>query len=218
VRTPPGWTSDLSLGSDTRKRYDFNVFSHLEGSDDDSYWRNLGVALNARPAANLQLSVQPSFTRSHDYNQYVTAFADAAASATYGQRYVFAELEQRLFEVGTRVDWTLNSRLSFQLYLQPFVAAGHYHDYHSLAAASTRDFDAYDAGSANRDFNFRSVRGSAVVRWEFRPGSALYVVWNENRADVINNGDFRFGRDLRAIPTAPSHDVFLVKLSYWLPL
>ncbi|HEX9161062.1 MAG TPA: hypothetical protein VF980_05075, partial [Thermoanaerobaculia bacterium] len=66
--------------------------------------------------------------------------------------------------------------------------------------------------------NFRSVRGSAVVRWEFRPGSALFLAWNENRAVVAPIGDFRFGRDLRAIPDAPSHDVFLVKVSYWLPL
>jgi hypothetical protein len=50
------------------------------------------------------------------------------------------------------------------------------------------------------------------------PGSALYVVWNENRADVEPIGDFRFRRDLRAISTAPSHDVFLVKMSYWLPM
>ena len=218
VRTPPGWSSDLSLGSDTRKPYYFNVSSHLEGSDDDTYWRQLGVSLTARPASNLQLSIEPSFTRSHNYNQFVSAIADPGATATYGQRYLFAELEQRLFEVGTRVDWTLSSRLSFQLYLQPFVAAGDYHDYHSLAAARTRDFDDYTGPTPNRDFNFRSVRGSAVVRWEFRPGSALYVVWNENRADVVDNGDFRFGRDLRAIPTAPSHDVFLVKLSYWLPM
>ena len=62
------------------------------------------------------------------------------------------------------------------------------------------------------------MRGSAVARWEFRPGSALYVVWNENRADVVPIGDFSVTRDLRAIPNARSHDVFLVKVSYWLPM
>jgi hypothetical protein len=218
VRTPSNWSSDLNFGSDTRKNYYFNVFSHLEDYEDDSYARTVGVSLTARPAANLQLSVEPAFSRSHDHTQYVTAIPDATATATFGQRYVFADLEQRSFELGTRVDWTLNSRLSFQLYLQPFVAAGDYDNYHTLVAARTRDFEDYTGTVSNRDFNFRSVRGSAVVRWEFRPGSALYVVWNENRADVVPLGDFRFGRDLRAIPTAPSHDVFLVKLSYWLPM
>ena len=127
-------------------------------------------------------------------------------------------LEQHSFELGTRADWTVSSHLSFQLYLQPFVASGDYHDYHSLVAARTRDYTPFTGDAGNPDFNFRSVRGSAVVRWEFRPGSALYVVWNENRADVAPIGDFSFRRDFRAIPTAPSHDVFLVKVSYWLPL
>ena len=70
----------------------------------------------------------------------------------------------------------------------------------------------------NPDFNFRSVRGSAVVRWEFRPGSALYAVWNENRAEALPFGDFQFRRDFSAIPSIESDDVFLIKVSYWLPL
>jgi len=148
----------------------------------------------------------------------VTSRADVTATETFGRRYIFAELEQRSFELGTRVDWTLSAHLSFQLYMQPFVASGDYHDYHSLARARTADYEPYGGVVSDPDFNFRSVRGSAVVRWEFRPGSALYVVWNENRADVAPVGDFRFSRDLRAIPNAPSHDIFLVKVSYWLPL
>lgn len=218
VRTPDSWSSDLSLGSDSRKRFYFDVSSHLEGSEDDAYYRSLGVQLAARPSPSLTVSVAPSFSRSHAETQYVTAIPDATATATYGQRYVFAELEQRSFELATRADWTLSSRLSFQLYLQPFIASGDYHDLRSLAAARTRDYAPYAGDAGNRDFNFRSVRGSAVVRWEFRPGSALYVVWNENRADVVRLGDLRLNRDLRAIPSAPSHDVFLVKVSYWLPM
>ncbi|HEX8620317.1 MAG TPA: DUF5916 domain-containing protein, partial [Thermoanaerobaculia bacterium] len=218
VRTPSGWSSDLSFGSDRRKPFFFEVNSHLEGGADDSYSRSIGIELTARPASNLQLSVEPYYSASHDATAYVTAFDDAGASATFGRRYVFGELEQRAFELGTRADWTINPNLSFQLYLQPFVAAGDYHDYRSLAAPRTRDYERYSGDVGNPDFNFRSVRGSAVARWEFRPGSALYVVWSENRADVVPLGDFRFNRDLRAISTAPSHDVFLVKLSYWLPM
>jgi hypothetical protein len=218
VRTPRSWSSDLSFGSDTRKNFFFDVSSRLEGDTAGYYYRSIALALTARPATNLTLSVEPSLARSHDATAYVTAFDDAAATATYGRRYVFGELEQRSFELGTRADWTLTPRLSFQLYLQPFIAAGHYHSYRSLAAARTRDYTKFTGNVGDPDFNFRSVRGSAVVRWEFRPGSALYVVWNENRAAVAPIGDFSFNRDLRAISTAPSHDVLLVKLSYWLPL
>jgi hypothetical protein len=101
--------------------------------------------------------------------------------------------------------------------MQPFVASGDFHDYHSLVAARTADYEPYSGAIGNSDFDFRSVRASAVTRWEFRPGSALYVVWNENRADTLGVGNLRLGRDLRGVANAPSHDVFLVKFSYWLP-
>jgi hypothetical protein len=218
VRTPASWSSDFSLGSDDRKSFSAQLNGHLDGSRDGSYTHTLSLGITARPRSNLQVSAGPSLTRLHDHTQYVTAIADPAATATYGKRYVFADLEQRTFALETRVDWTLTSRLSFQLYLQPFIASGDFHDYHALAAARTRDYTPFAWSAPDPDFNFRSVRGSAVARWEFRPGSALYVVWNENRANVAPFGDFRLRRDLRAIPTAPSHDVFLIKFSYWLPL
>jgi hypothetical protein len=219
VRTPRSWSSDLSFGTDRRKNFHAEVTSHLEGDAADYYYRSMGIALTARPSTNVTLSVEPSYSQSHDPTAFVNRFDDAAATATYGRRYVFGELEQRSFELGTRADWTLTPSLSFQLYLQPFIAAGDYHDYRSLVAARTRDYLEYAGDVGNPDFNFRSVRGSAVVRWEFRPGSALYVVWNENRAATLRGvGDFSLNRDLQAVSTSPSHDVLLVKLSYWLPM
>ncbi len=218
ARTPSSWSTDLSLNTDDRKKLSLGLNAHADRSGDGSYSRSLGITASARPMPNLQLSVGPALNRSHDHTAYVNTFDDPAATLTFGHRYVFGDLEQHSFELDTRVDWTLSSRLSFQLFLQPFIASGDYHDYHSLAAARTRDYIPYTGAVANPDFNFRSVRGSAVVRWEFRPGSALYVVWNENRAGTVPLGDFNFRRDLRAIPTSPSHDVLLVKLSYWLPM
>jgi len=218
VRNAPSFSSDQSLGSDARKRFFFTLAGHLEGATDGYYSRTATLTLTAQPSSNLQLSVAPSVTRAHDHAAYVRAFADPAATATYGTRYVLADLDQHSVELGTRADWTLTRNLSLQLYVQPFIASGAYHDYHSLVAPRTRDYAPYAYAGAKPDFSLRSVRGSAVVRWEFRPGSALYVVWNENRANDTGTGEFRFGRDLRAIPTLPSHDVFLVKVSYWLPL
>jgi len=218
VRGPAGLSFDASYSTDERKRFVWEFGIETEQLDDDSWERQYGISVTARPAANLSFSVEPAFVQSHTSYQYVNAFDDATATGTFGRRYVFAELDQNAFELGTRVDWTLTNHLSFQLYLQPFIAAGDYEKPTALEQARTRDYAPYAYDVDARDFNFRSVRGSAVVRWEFRPGSALYVVWNENRAEVEGLGDFRLGRDLRAIPGAPSHDVFLVKMSYWLPM
>jgi hypothetical protein len=209
VRTAMSWIAEGELGSDDRQRFIGEVETRIEESEEGSWAREGGVELSYRPAPNVFLSVEPYFVRSRDRHQYI---------ATTNGQYIFAELEQRTFEIATRVDWTRSPRLSFQLYLQPFIASGDYHDVHALARPRSDDYVPYAGTLTEPDFNFRSVRGSAVARWEFRPGSALYVVWNENRADVEPIGDFRFRRDLRAISTAPSHDVFLVKMSYWLPM
>jgi len=217
ARTALYWSADESITTDTRKNFSARLAAHEDGSDDGSWGRFATLTLAARPRPNLQLSIAPHFNRGHNLTQYVTAFDDPAAVGTFGRRYVFATLDVHSVELDTRADWTVTSRLSFQLFLQPFIESGDYHDFRSLVAARTRDY-APAAAPANPDFNFRSLRGSAVVRWEFRPGSALYVAWNENRAAVEPVGDFRLRRDVRAIPNAPSHDVFLVKVSYWLPL
>ncbi len=72
----------------------------------------------------------------------------------------------------------------------------------------------------NPDFNFRSLRGNAVVRWEFHPGSTLFLVWTQSRSANAETGvgDFQLGRDLRGLVGAPPENIFLVKMSYWLGL
>ncbi|MBI4429741.1 MAG: hypothetical protein HY562_11560, partial [Ignavibacteriales bacterium] len=68
----------------------------------------------------------------------------------------------------------------------------------------------------NPDFNFKSLRGNAVLRWEYLPGSTLYFVWTQSRTNEADPGDFRFGRDFGNLLSGKSDNVFLVKLSYWL--
>ncbi|HEX8170259.1 MAG TPA: DUF5916 domain-containing protein [Thermoanaerobaculia bacterium] len=222
------------FGSDSRKKYYMENSYEVSRSQDGSHSNTATVYLTYRPASNLRLTLSPTYRSSTDYAQYVTQFNDPSYTPTYGVRYLFASIDQRTLDFGIRAEWTASARLSMQLYLQPFIASGDYHSYKQLTRARDDEYtpvdvtydnanDRYSAAKAaysfnDPDFNFRSIRGSAVVRWEFRPGSALYVVWNENRADVAPIGDFRFGRDLSALPNAPSQDVFLVKFSYWLPM
>src|SRR5262249_62281978 len=129
ARNPFSWASDQSLGSDDRKRFYFQVNSHADHARDGSYSRNGGVTLSLRPSPNLLFSVSPTVSRSHDHTQYVRTEDDPTATGTFGKRYVFADLEQRSFELGTRADWTLSPRLSFPLSLQPCIDSGDYHDY-----------------------------------------------------------------------------------------
>jgi hypothetical protein len=69
----------------------------------------------------------------------------------------------------------------------------------------------------NPDFNFRSLRGNAVYRWEYRPGSTLFVVWTQSREDYVQHlGTFDFNRDRGALFATHPDNIFLVKVNYWL--
>ena len=83
------------------------------------------------------------------------------------------------------------------------------------------DFDgdgAADFSFDERDFNVRSLIGNLVLRWEYRPGSTLFLVWQRRQSDAVIRGDFDFGRDVGALFGAPANDRFIVKLNYWLGL
>ncbi|HNV73939.1 MAG TPA: DUF5916 domain-containing protein [Gemmatimonadaceae bacterium] len=69
-----------------------------------------------------------------------------------------------------------------------------------------------------QDFNVRSLIGNAVVRWEYRPGSTIFLVWQRRQRSDVVAGDFVMSRDWRALLKAPTDNTFLVKVSYWLPL
>ena len=75
-----------------------------------------------------------------------------------------------------------------------------------------------DYSFSDRDFNVRSLRGNAVLRWEYRPGSTIFLVWQQRRSEEEALGSLDFSRDLRALATAPTDNVFILKVNYWLGL
>jgi hypothetical protein len=131
---------------------------------------------------------------------------------------VFGRLEQRTLGMTFRANYTMSPTLSFQSYAEPFVSAGKYARFRELtagrAATYAERYQPYSYAS-NADFNYRSFRTTNVLRWEYKPGSALFVVWQQGRQGEGAQGDFRFGRDFGDLFSTPSRDVFLVKFSYW---
>jgi hypothetical protein len=79
------------------------------------------------------------------------------------------------------------------------------------------DFDTdgtVDFALQDRDFKVRSLVGNVVFRWEYRPGSTIFLVWQRLQEDEVSAGNFDFGRDLSALVRAPAENVFMVKVSY----
>ncbi|HEX6251492.1 MAG TPA: hypothetical protein VFZ56_08675, partial [Gemmatimonadaceae bacterium] len=169
--------------------------------------------------------------------QYVTQFSDASATGTFGRRYVFGALRYQELSLTTRVDWTFSPVLSLQFFAQPLIAAGEYRDLKALVAPRTYDFEVlseesgtlardgqdvvlYPSGAAFqiRDPNFktRTLLGNAVVRWEYRPGSALFFVWQQRRDGFGDDFGLAGMRDLRDVFGDQPQNIFVVKGTYWM--
>ncbi len=227
--------------SDSRKPLSTETsFGRSTGSNGYSYWE-VSSFLSIKPSSRLRISFGPSFYKENEPAQYVTTIGDALAANTYGARYVFANLEYTSFSMSTRVNWTFTPKLNLQVYLQPLLSTGAYHGFKEFVRPRSYVFNEYGKNGSmlnvmegeyqidpdgngtaapftisNPDFNFKSLRGNAVLRWEYSPGSTLYLVWTQERInDIDNPGDFNFRRDFDDLLEADANDIFLVKISYW---
>jgi hypothetical protein len=240
ARNPGGFSISQWIGTDQRKPYnlDGNFTYAWNARGGWGIMPSLGVTV--RPTSALEVSLDPSYRRTSAVAQYVTAVADGLADHTYGSRYVFSDLDQTVFSLDTRVSWTFTPRLSLQLYMQPFLAKGDYSGFKELNAPRSWDWAVYgkDRGTlaavgggyevdpdgdgpaesfqfGNPDFNVRSLRGNAVLRWEYRPGSTLYLVWQQRRFGTAVYGETQLLDDAQELWNIPPENVFALKVSYW---
>jgi hypothetical protein len=209
------WTLWGYANTDNRKPVLFDVFIGGGRSKVGQHFFDLNPSLTFRPMPALSVSGGLRLNEYAHDAQWVTNEEPAVGPT----RHVFARLDQRTVALTTRVNYTMSPTLSLQIYAEPFVSAGAYSDYKELADGRAEDWSAryspYDYGGS-ADFNYRSFRTTNVLRWEYRPGSALFVVWQQGREATESIGQFRFGRDFRGVFGAPASNVFLVKFSYWL--
>lgn len=211
----------------------------------DEYRVNLDIMY--RLASNVSLTLGPSFSFAESTSQYVDAWEDPTAVGFSGWRYLFSDLTRKSLSMDTRLDVTFTPTLSLELFAQPFISSARYTRFKEFAAPRTVEKVIYGqdqgtvhaegAGEDRRytvdpdgrgpadsfsfedpDFNFRSLRGNAVLRWEYRPGSTLYLVWAQDRSDTAPVGDLVFARDRAALFSADPDNIFLIKVNYWFGL
>jgi hypothetical protein len=230
----------LALVSDSRKKAVVSLGGSYTSRDYNASALLLDAQVAWRPLPALTLSVGPSFRHNIVSAQYLSTVVDPYATRTYGSRYVFGDLGQTETSATTRISVATSPRTSLQVYLQSLISAGDYGAIKEVYASRTYDFLRYgiDAGTitssagryvidpdaggpaapfsiAQPDFNLTSLRVNAVFRWEFRPGSSLFVVWTQQRRDRLPTGNFDFSSDISRVYTSPADDVILVKVSYW---
>lgn len=243
MRIPRAWYSELGYNSDDSKAVGYGLGSSVRVGAYDLVGYSINPYLEWRMTNNMFFRFAPGYSRSRLGAQYVGRLSDSDVTATYGSRYIFAELDQQTLSASIRFNWTFTPHLSLQLFLQPFIAAGNYYNLKEFARPNSFDFHYYGqngstidlengtytvdpdgAGSEtaftipDRDFHFTSLKGNLVLRWEYLPGSTLYFVWSHDRPSNEPFSDLDLGRDLGELFYGDADDIFLLKASYWFSL
>ncbi len=238
LHLPGNFNYSVSFGTNTTKKLSLHTGFHDNFKFQNS-GRSYGIwgFITYRPLNSLSLSLFPSYNYSNSEMQYVTR-------KTYNgeDRYIFAQIEQKTVNLTIRIDYCITPEFSIQYYGSPFVSGGLYSDYKKITDSKADDFeDRYhtfneneieyvqadglhniyesqnpdaDYNFENPDYNFKQFRSNLVLRWEYSPGSLLYLVWSQGRTDFASDGRFNYLSDMKNLFSGSAQNVILLKFSY----
>jgi len=210
----PSWTAGGEFQTDSQHKLYF--YAGMDGlhSESGTWYVSSYPAIEWKPSSAASLKVGPGYERVHEDAQYVTTEVDPLATETYGRRYVFGTLDQTSVSANIRLNWTFTPRLSLETYAQPYISSGRYTDFRALAYARSYEFVPHAYGD-NLDFTVASLKGDAVLRWEYLPGSVLFLVWTQQRYDESSVAEFNLPNSLQHVTGLQPENVFMVKLTYY---
>ncbi len=242
---PSNVSLNFSAYSDSREKIIFSPYFSYWVNELGSNEKYFGLEFEWKPSSQVSFSVGPEYGFNYTSYQWVGNFSDQYATNTYNTRYVFSRLTQNTLSANIRLNWIFTPTLSLQLYMQPLLSVGDYKDFRELINTPTLDHKLYGSENTsisydqesntytvdpdangpaalfsfyNPDFNFKSLRGNIVLRWEALPGSVFYFAWTNSRTNFENPGEFSFKNDFSNLLKSESDDIFLVKFSYWIDI
>ncbi|NJO91579.1 MAG: hypothetical protein HC831_23420 [Chloroflexia bacterium] len=241
-KNPGIFEMNYNISSDYSKKVSFYIGNYHgwgNNSSEKNHWYWFGVEI--KPMNSLSLSIDPEFGSNYSLLQYIET-----ANMNGENRYIFGSLDQKTFHFTFRINYTITPDLSIQYYGQPFISSGKYSDLKRITDPRAENFNnRYHIFSGNEsihdemnevynidenldgmtdytfdnpDFNFQQFRSNLVVRWEYSPGSTVYLVWSQGRTASGSSGRFNFDKDMDNLFGIQPHNVFLIKFNYWFSL
>ena len=212
----------LSINGDDRKAIVpyFNA-SYFESSDRRNWSTNFSPEVDFKVMGRFSSAISMNWSHNVTDNQFFGQFTDA----TDLTHYTIAHLDQTTTSLTARLNYTFTPDLSLQTYLSPFVSKGTYSNVRQLSSNPRADnyddrYAPYNDPAVTSDpggFNFKALQSNVVMRWEYKPGSTLFVVWNQGRQGYNGvEGDRSFRGDMQDLFRLHPANTFLVKVSYWL--
>jgi hypothetical protein len=216
VRVDPFLSAWAGIEGDGRRPIiPFLWFNYFSGDGGRSSSVNVNPTLDFRVSTQFRSSLSLSVTHNVDDWQWLGNPVDGGGTT----HYTFAHLNQNTASLSFRLDYTASPTLTVQAYASPFVSKGSYSNVRELATPrAPRYQDRFQPYAATANpFNFKAFNSNMVLRWEYRPGSTLFLVWSQGREDPNDAVMTRsFPRDFRRLFDAYPKNSFLVKVSYWL--
>jgi len=221
IRQDPYLSPWITIAGDDRRPLVPSLSANYNRGDQGrSETIELTPELDYKLSTRFTTSLSVDYTHNRNDLQYYGTFTDASDQP----HYTFAHLAQKTLTLTWRLGYTFSPTTTLQIYASPFVSKGTYSDVREIADPRASDYPARyrayaDAAVADNPggFNFQQFRSNVVFRWEYRPGSTLFLVWSqgrENAADVEGTRSFR--GDFGDLFARRADDTFLVKVSYWL--
>jgi hypothetical protein len=238
LKSPGHYNYFISIGTNSTKKLRFFGYYWSNIGFEDAYG---GYGLDGNiiyhPFNFITISLNPSFTYWNTNLQYLT-------TETYDNedRYLFGDMKQRTFSLTTRIDINITPDFTIQYYGAPFISAALFSDYKKITdpmadeyldrfhvfneseieyLTSDETFGIRENGQGDfdyyfdkPDFNYQQFRSNLVLRWEYKPGSLLFLVWSQDKTDSFSNGSFNFGDDMKSMFKITSKDIFMIKFSY----
>ncbi len=212
-RVPAEWAGWWGVGTDDRRRVTATVSGDFTLRDERALaYHRLSTTVWARPSSAVEVSIGPSWARTIDELMFVTDEPHA----------ILGQLVRDDVSLTLRGSWTIAVGLSLECYAMPFIAAGTYHRFWAVAEPDAdqlaQRLRAVDFAGADR-FQRVELEGNVVLRWDYLPGSHLYLVWSHSqRAEREDVGSIHLERDLTAMGASPAEDSVMLKLEQLLRL
>ncbi|MCX2761408.1 DUF5916 domain-containing protein [Aquimarina muelleri] len=226
----------LFFGSDKRKKFNFTM-GHVNSftQQNNFSYRRYVLRLNYQPFNAFSMSLNPEFEENPNKTQYVTE-----QNFNNTTRYITAEIDQQTLSASIRLNYSINPDLTIQYYGQPFVSRGRYTNFNYVNNATASDLrdrvtlydqnqisfadDTYsvdedkngtvDYTFDNPDFSFVQFRSNLVLRWEYIPGSEMFLVWSQGITGDGNPSNHLFrSLDNQVLGQQPEN-TFLIKATY----
>ena len=210
------WAATVSTDARKRKQLTLSASGFADDGGVGS-GTTIGATIDTRISDRVRIQLGPTFTTTSEPLQYVEHLDTAGASSGY----IVARLRQRVASITARADLAFSRRITLQLYAQPLVGSARYVGFGEVVSPRAASIDARVrpldsmSGITDPSFGTRDVIANAVFRWEYRPGSALFVVFTQQRDAELADPAWRLGQATRELWRVPASSVLMVKWSYW---